>query len=247
MVRVARAVCRKIKGYPWYEWVKPFKWEEEKRMTIDCIADLHGNCPELSGGDLLIVAGDLTARHSSEEHAKVMKWLWEQEYKKIILIAGNHDSYIEQIGELYLDEYDTSGKITYLCDSGTEFQGYKIWGSPWTPWFCGVNPSCKAFMSSEEDITKKWEKIPKDTDILVTHGPPWGILDCTEEGDEYLGCKHLRQRVVEIMPKLHVFGHIHGGYGKTLLKGHGLDTICVNASVVDEGYIHVNKPIRIQL
>lgn len=224
-------------------------------MIIDCISDLHGFYPKLEGGDLLIVAGDLTARDLPSEYDVFASWIKEQPYKKRIVIAGNHDLWIE-CAPVSVKNLQELGGFEYLCDSGTEFEGLKIWGSPWTKTFPGINPHCKAFtLDTEEELAHKWALIPEDTDILITHSPLLGTLDLTATGD-CVGSLSLAVRIGEVNPKLHVFGHIHECGGK-VSDGRGLiglpgyfdvnTTIFVNASHVDERYEPVNKPIRILL
>lgn len=223
-------------------------------MIVDCISDLHGYFPELQGGDLLIVAGDLTAKHEGYEFVKFRNWLNKQKYSKKIVIAGNHDGYI--VNNTWMDkEID---EFDYLLDSGTEFEGLKIWGSPWTKNFKGQNSKCKAFgLDTEEELATKWALIPDDTDILITHSPPYGVLDWIHPwGDkdkrDLLGSPSLLNRIDQIKPKLHVFGHIHEHGGQQFIykrPGYGDEnnTICVNASIVNERYEHVNKRIRMIL
>lgn len=222
-------------------------------MIIDCIADLHGFYPKLEGGDLLIVAGDLTARGARNEYVDFDYWLGQQIYKKIIVIGGNHDGLVQE----GLFDYGIDIKpARYLEDSGTEFEGLNIWGSPWSLRFDGMNPHCMAFTGSENDLSKKYELIPNDTDILVTHGPPLGMFDEINDFrcQKRAGSLSLAAAIGTISPKLHVFGHIHEGYGvKFPLTGYQpgfvdiSHTIFVNASIVNEHYKHVNKPIRIVL
>jgi Icc-related predicted phosphoesterase len=212
-------------------------------MIIDCIADCHGNYPELEGGDLLIVGGDWTAHDHYEELEDFEKnWLRFQEYKKIVYIAGNHDMFAQECGWV-----SRSQRVTYLCDSGTEFEGQKIWGSPWAPTFDGINPLCTAFTGDEELLASKFALIPDDTDILVTHGPPYCILDSVRKRHnnkfQNVGSSSLLDAVIRIRPKLHVYGHIHEGYGQI----QGTDTLFINCSHVNEHYEPVNKPIRIIL
>lgn len=218
-------------------------------MIIDCISDLHGYYPELKGGDLLIVAGDLTLHNNSEnEMALFDYWLDDQNYKKKILVAGNHD-YVLFENRIKLFGGD------YLCDSGTEFEGFKIWGSPWTKKFDGMNPDCMAFtVNTEEELAEKWALIPDDTDILITHSPIKHYLDKIENlftgniervGSFSLGLTTKEMSIANGAPiKLHVCGHIHEGYGQT---GDGVIIHRVNASLVNEHYQPVNKPIRIEL
>lgn len=223
-------------------------------MIIDCISDLHGYYPILDGGDLLIVAGDLTASDNGSEYWEFIQWMSIQNYKKKIVVAGNHDNMIakDQYKIHIVEDFD------YLCDSGTEFEGLKVWGSPWTKTFPGMNPHCKAFtVDTEEELAEKWALIPKYVDILITHSPPDGILDkicyidCAKDQAKNVGSKSLRNQVFNVCrPKLHVFGHVHESRGKCCEfndKHDRIDIIFVNASYVNERYEPVNKPIRIIL
>lgn len=241
--------------------------------TIDCISDLHGHYPKLEGGDLLIVAGDLTATDSVLDHMRFQMWLHEQNYKKRIIIAGNHDNRLQQLPFQSLKrQYAETGE-DYLCDSGTEFEyiiqkppeiylpaditieltvitgKLKIWGSPWTLRFEGMNPECMAFtVDTEEELAEKWAMIPEDTDILVTHNPSFGNFDVIKNYSRGImqscGSVSLWMKCLEIRPKLHVFGHIHEGYGQNL---HANGINIVNASHVNEHYKPINKPIRVIL
>jgi len=208
-------------------------------MIIDCISDLHGYCPKLDGGDLLIIAGDLTARDRSSDWENFFLWLSKQEYKKKIFISGNHDNQAMS----QFDWYDAE----YLCDSGTEFEALNIWGSPWSLWFNGINPKCTAFTGSEKDLKKKFDLIPDDIDILITHSPPYGILDKTIR-NEHVGSKSLAYKIgmMENPPRLWVWGHIHESYGVDFAV-RGKHVKMINASYVNERYEPVNKVIRIEL
>ena len=238
-------------------------------MIVDIISDPHGFYPALEGGDLLIIAGDLTARDDFQEWKTFFKWIATLTYKKKIVICGNHDRFMEYNPGFMFDEKDS---FEYLCDSGTEMVYYpyldppnlenigipykrktlKIWGSPYTLPFPGENPKCLAFTcETEEELADHWKCIPEDTDILVTHSPPFTIRD-GRNPNQNLGSRSLMKRISRINLKLHVFGHIHEGYGimdlqwlklKNGLKGG----LYVNASHVNERYEPVNKPIRIEL
>ena len=219
-------------------------------MIIDLISDLHGFYPNLSDGDLLIVAGDLTGRDTEKQHAEFAYWLEKQEYLKKIVIAGNHDNLMQNVGKFYAEKMFPDA--IYLEDSGTEFEGLKIWGSPWSKTFEGMNPHCKAFTcDTEEKLSEKWALIPDDIDILITHSPPYGILDLVEKisfdkpnDHKFKGSISLRNKVLSEFRKIHVFGHIHE------CGGHMIDTFgCkfINASHVNEKYEPVNKPIRLIL
>lgn len=236
-------------------------------MIIDCISDLHGFYPKLDGGDLLIIAGDLTAHDFGEEYLRFNAWLSMQRYEKKIVIAGNHDNLCQNGIKLNIsDKYEEltlidsvpvlADRAEYLCDSGTEFEDLKIWGSPWTPWFEGVNPRCTAFMLPENKLENKFSMIPNDINILITHGPPWATLDLVKqisftEEVEFTGSKSLVKSFERINPFLHVFGHIHASYGAINKPIMNLNkrNMCtfVNASHVNERYEPVNKPIRIEI
>lgn len=213
-------------------------------MIIDCISDLHGKYPQLEGGDLLIVAGDLTGIDSFQGYLTLQRWLNEQEYSEKIIIGGNHDTRLQNT----LISDDLLYESSYLLDLGKEFEGLKIWGSPWTLKFEGQNPHAMAFaLDTEEQLSQKWNLIPENIDILVTHSPAYGVLDKVNnrwKSGIRVGSTSLKDRVMKIKPKLHVFGHIHGSYGK-IESSLEFPTIFVNASHVTEDYEPLNKPIRI--
>lgn len=213
-------------------------------MIIDCISDLHGSQPYLEGGDLLIIAGDLTARDEVEGYYFFNNWLRSIKnlYKQIVLIAGNHDGCIQN-RSFDTDFFDAK----YLQDEEFEFEGLKIYGSPWTPVFGNWY-----FMKNRgPHIKEVWDRIPTDTDILITHGPPFGIMDFVQEGTRkgrFCGCDDLYERLSSLPKlKLHVFGHIHYSYGHIIYKQDFPGVQFVNASVMNEDYVMVNKPIRIKL
>jgi len=223
-------------------------------MIIDCISDLHGHYPELEGGDLLIVAGDLTNTDKEEEIEFFFKWLHNNPYNKKIVIGGNHDNLLQTYKNEFMNLHCSESEITnieYLCDSGTKFEGIKIWGTPWTKTFKDMNPKCKAFTcDTEEELAIKFSLIPDDIDILITHGPPYGIFDCVRrfpnDIPERTGSQYLSDKIRgNTNLKLHVFGHIHEHGGKTIQ--YGTTTTMVNASIMNEFYEPVNKPVRILL
>ncbi len=219
-------------------------------MIIDCIADLHGYYPKLEGGDLLIVAGDLTARDTPMEHLDFVEWCRNLPYKKIIVISGNHDNFLQKLKSKYFGMPVYHDHCEYLCDSGTEFEGLKIWGSPWSLWFDGINPKCTAFTGDEDQLMDAYDKIPRDIDILITHTPAYGILDECTNG-RHVGSKSLYGWLKYIgRPRLHICGHIHEAYGKdeVFVSRHNDEMmISVNCSVVNEYYENVNEPIRVIL
>lgn len=204
-------------------------------MLIDCISDLHGFKPELPGGDILIICGDLTARNKRDEYDQFNLWLSSLPYRCKVVIGGNHDGLLERKRVTIGNEH-----VHYLCDSGFEFEGLKFWGSPYTPKFENWH-----FMENRgQDIRRHWNLIPNDTDILVTHGPPYGIFDEVDD-DVHVGCKELKMAVQErIKPRIHCFGHIHECGGKIATIG---ETTYVNCSYVDERYRPVYSSIRLEV
>lgn len=210
-------------------------------MRLVLIADTHGmhNRITVPDGDVLIHAGDLTMSGSRREYEPVAKWLNNQPHEHIIIVAGNHDFGSFQIIPLL------SSKVDYLENTGTEIGDIKFWGSPMTPQF-----GLWAHMAKRgPEMKRYWDMIPKDTHVLITHGPPQGILDCTNTGDT-AGCEDLLHAVVDLSPEVHVFGHIHEAYGQ--LDTRDLDRpvngpVFVNASVVDFWYRPVNAPVVVDI
>jgi Icc-related predicted phosphoesterase len=218
-----------------------------KSMIIDCIGCLHGAEPKLEGGDLLIVTGDLVARDDPFEYGHFAAWLQRQNYKKKILIAGNHDNFFDKSGFKKIQEAYQDIEVEYLCDSGTEFEGLKIHGSPWTSRFEGINPKCCAFTGAcDGEIAPHFDLIPQDVDILITHGPPFTIRDTTKRGHQVGSTSLMAQHITRIRPKLWAFSHIHEGYGKDGPYPWS-GTTYVNCSIMNEKYEAINKPIRIEL
>jgi Icc-related predicted phosphoesterase len=210
-------------------------------ISITLISDTHGyhNDLQLKGGDILIHAGDISMRGDNKECADFMWWLRKQPYKHIVFVCGNHDWLGERDPSAFRDLFNVccGDNVHYLEDQYVELEGLKIWGSPITPEF-------HAWAFNRErgyQIRKYWQQIPEDTDILVTHGPPAGVLDFCSGG--HVGCDDLFQRVMEVQPIMHVFGHIHEGYGVQELGS----TTCYNASVLDGRYRQVNQPHYLEL
>lgn len=212
-------------------------------MKITALSDLHGHLPKITDDtDLVLIGGDICI------HGKPLyqlNWLrdhfkpWLESIKAPVFgVAGNHDWPF--YGKEYPAIKDGVQKLnlpwTYLEDSGAEFQGLKIWGTPWQREFYDW-----AFNLKAEELPAKWELIPQDTDILICHGPPYGFGDYVIRNQEHVGCPALLKKIEEIKPKLVVFGHIHQSYGK--YKIPSINTLLANCSVVDENYKLVNKPI----
>ncbi|XZF13737.1 metallophosphatase domain-containing protein [Chitinophagaceae bacterium MMS25-I14] len=208
-------------------------------MKIVAISDTHGKHKKvlLPEGDMLIHAGDISGKGRQWEIVEFLKWFARQPHPHKIFIAGNHDFFFEQapwkeIKPLIPDN------VHYLKDNGITIEGMNIWGSPITPWFYDW-----AFNRQPgADIQKHWNLIPQNTDILITHGPVYNILDRTTS-DKNAGCPDLLEKVMEIQPQMHITGHIHEAYGCEYING----TRFINASILDEHYLVKNAPVVIEI
>ncbi len=210
-------------------------------MKIVCLSDTH-NRHELIAvpdGDVLIHAGDATERGTIEEIVRFNRWFAGFPHWHKIFVAGNHDWLFETNNDFARNLLDAS--IHYLQDSFVEIENLKIYGAPWQPrffdWAFNLNRGA--------ELAEKWRLIPNNVDVLITHGPPFGILDEVARGIlvENTGCEDLKKRVVEIRPKLHVFGHIHCGYGR--IEKFGVQFI--NAANCNESYEPTNAPVIVDV
>lgn len=177
-------------------------------MKLVVMSDTHGRHRDVSvpEGDVLIHAGDFTSRGGLSDVEEFDDWLAQYDHPTKLLVAGNCDGCFEQ-SPMKARERVTAAK--YLQDDSVEVDGLKIWGSPWQPVFLNM-----AFnVPRGEALAEKWEAMPDDTDVLVTHGPPAGVLDETSRG-ESVGDEALWQRVRQVEPALHIFGHVHESRGQ---------------------------------
>jgi len=205
-------------------------------MKIVVISDTHTKHLDVKipDGDVLIHCGDWCIHGSAVEALHFAHWFEAQPHKHKICIAGNHDFVMQDDPEAVEFVFK---ETHYLRDSHVSIEGKWFYGSPWTPEFCGW-----AFMKEESVIGYTWDLIPEGTDVLITHGPPRGILD-TNPGGGQCGSESLYHRVQVVKPKLHVFGHIHHNYG--IMKVG--DTIYGNASTCDERYKPTREPLVFNL
>jgi len=203
-------------------------------MRFFCFSDNHGRFyfkddfveeHQRDPFDVLIFCGDksITGEYFYVEEMNRFLKEYAQDLPKI-LIAGNHD-FCFQENETEAVERLCEGleNAHYLNNSSCEINGVKFWGSPYTPKFCNW-----AFMLRNGALKLCWDQIPDDTDVVITHGPPQGILDQTDVGEE-AGCSFLRQRILKVAPKFHLFGHIHEAWGIKKVE----ETTFVNCSVIE--------------
>lgn len=205
-------------------------------MKIVCISDTHNKHEELilPSGDFLVHAGDFTEAGTKIETLNFLKWFSNTPFKHKILIAGNHDFYLQK--KSHKLDHIIPPNIHYLLDSGIVIENIRFWGSPYTP---GDNNW--AFTKDRgRTISQHWDKIPKNTDVLITHGPPFGVLDELDD-KTMVGCKNLKERLHELNTAFHIFGHVHDEYGRVKTQ----KTEFVNASSLDATYRLINSPITI--
>ncbi len=206
-------------------------------MRVVAISDTHGQHGKLRipEGDVLIHAGDFSNMGKRGEVESFSAFVDGLTHPHKLVVPGNHDLSFEDIPD------EARGWLrgcTLLQDSGVTIDGVRFWGSPWQPWFLDWAFNLK----DPAELAAKWALIPDDTDVLITHGPPKGVLDRTVNGDE-AGCAELRARVEALRPRVHVFGHIHEGAGEVELGG----VRYVNACSTDVRCRAVHPPIVFDL
>jgi len=208
-------------------------------MRIVAIADTHGlhNSIVIPGGDVLIHAGDFTSHGTLDNLIDFCTWLETLPHKHKVIVAGNHDQIAQKMPLAVRDCMMRSG-ATYLIDEATTIEGVKLFGSPWTPSFMNWY-----FMANRgKEIAKKWAMIPKNTAVLITHGPPAAVLDAVDGLPQ--GCYDLLQKIEEVQPLFHVFGHIHEGYGT---EKRDFGTMFINASTCTWRNEPVNSPVVFEI
>jgi Icc-related predicted phosphoesterase len=192
-------------------------------MKIVLLSDTHGWHDQLTvpPGDLLIHAGDFGRRGTLEELRAFNDFLGRLPHPQKIFVAGNRDYSFERQPE---ESRKILTRAVYLQDEEISVDGLRIYGSPWQPPFMNT-----AFnLPRGAPLREKWALIPSGIDVLVTHTPPFGIGDRTA-GGESVGDRDLLEAVRKIKPRLHVFGHVHEGYGRYTEE----KILFVNASVTD--------------
>lgn len=210
-------------------------------MKIWHISDTHMNHSQLvipDGIDLVVHSGDASnwadPYRNEPEMRAFIDWFATLPVPRKIFVPGNHDTSVEK--GLVDRELIESRGITLLIDQGVEIEGLKFWGSPWTPRYGNW-----AWMTDRGKINRKWDAIPDDTDVLITHGPPYNVLDATyNQGNkvELTGCTALMKRVNSVQPRLMMFGHIHSTddiRNAGTRQINGIRTLFSNGSCCDDG------------
>ena len=205
-------------------------------MRIVCLSDTHNRHLdiEVPEGDLVVHAGDATARGTQAEIEAFVTWFDRLPHRHKVVIAGNHDWGFER----HPDWRTWFRSATYLENESAWIEGLHLWGSPFQPWFHDW-----AFQRERgAPMQEVWDQIPNDVDVLITHGPPHKILDLTVSGD-HAGCEALTDTLARVRPKLHIFGHIHEAYGEEHRDGIHF----VNACTCSLRYEPTQPPIVVDL
>lgn len=221
-----------------------------KEFKIIAISDTHNRLKDIvdkiPSGDIILHAGDATGRGETWEVERFCKEYGSLPHKHKIFTPGNHDWLFETDPTTARKLCEDNGIICLINESIT-IEGINIHASPESPWFFSwafnkARNEKEAEFRHIDLIKPYWDMIPDNTNILLTHGPAYGILDELTNIDgtpkgQFVGCEELLKRIKEIKPDLHICGHIHSGYGEKHING----TSFYNVSVCDEMYSPINE------
>ena len=212
-----------------------------KKLSLCIISDTHNkhkHIGELPDADVIIHCGDFTSLGKEHEIRNFFKWYYKlNQFKYKIIIAGNHDMMFEENGSFARSLVPSN--VIYLEDNSIIIEGIKIYGTPVQKKFGNW-----AFNKTDEQLVKYYSEIPSDTDVLVTHNPPYGIFDWSVYDNINTGSSSLLTEITErIKPIISVFGHIHSGHGIQSID----NTMFINASNLNEEYIYQYKPIYVEI
>lgn len=192
------------------------------------ISDTHGchrRLSDLPQADIIVHSGDFTMNGSEQEALDFMNWFCDLPYQHKIFICGNHD---DCLYGATIDGLDSN--VHYLCNSGVEIKGLKFYGVPMFMGDCVTDRQARHYA-----------KIPEDTDILISHTPPFGILDF-DDNINY-GSEELLNHMTVVRPRLHLFGHIHSQHGSMVFNG----VFFSNGAIMNSDYSDFSKPNLIEL
>ncbi|KAJ8252086.1 hypothetical protein COCON_G00213980 [Conger conger] len=250
---------------PHVHMVDPVPYDTPKptgHTRFVCVSDTHSRTDgiQMPYGDVLLHSGDFTELGLPSEVKKFNDWLGSLPYEFKVVIAGNHELTFDKdfMAELVKQDYyrfpsvsklkpedfdDVQSLLTncvYLQDSDVTVKGFRIYGTPWTPWFNGWGFN----LPRGQSLLDKWNQVPEGVDILLTHGPPLGFRDWVPKELQRVGCVELLNTVQRrVRPKLHAFGGIHEGYG-IMTDGY---TTYINASTCTVSFQPTNPPIIFDL
>ncbi|KAL6480831.1 hypothetical protein MHYP_G00118640 [Metynnis hypsauchen] len=250
---------------PHVHMVEPIPYDAPKpagHTRFVCVSDTHSRTDgiQMPYGDVLLHTGDFTELGLPSEVKKFNDWLGTLPYEFKVVIAGNHELTFDKdfmaelvkqdyyrfpsVSKLRPEDFDNVQSLLtnciYLQDSEVMVKGFRIYGTPWTPWFNGWGFN----LPRGQSLLDKWNQIPEDIDILMTHGPPLGFRDWVPKELQRVGCVELLNTVQRrVRPKLHVYGGIHEGYG---LMTDGFTTF-INSSTCTVSFQPTNPPIIFDL
>lgn len=222
-------------------------------MRVVIISDTHEKHEQITlpEGDLLIHCGDFTNRGVYFKMKDFLGWFASQPHKHKVFISGNHElgldrgSYRENKLDL-INAFAQGGEneVYYLENSSVTIEGLNIYGSPYTPFFHDWAWN----IPRGEAIAEKWAQIPEDTNILVTHGPAYGMLDLVnfEEGrDSHQGCEELKKRISQLKQlKIHAFGHLHLGGGNQFTSD---GVVFANGAICTDDHRPIHSPVVVDI
>lgn len=219
-------------------------------MLVCCTSDLHGNLPKIPDCDLLLIGGDLCGPSLPVLQYDFLdgpfrQWVDDLMERDIVVagIEGNHAILAKRQPETFKELVDSIGWYYIENNTFVLFEGEKVYGVS-IAGYPGSLPFGQgwAFNYTEEELEKQYLNIDEGTNIIISHGPPYGYGDITFDG-EHVGSKSLLRAIERVKPKLVCTGHLHFGYGVYNIG----DTIVVNAAHMDDDYRPVNKPILVEI
>ncbi|CAM4247421.1 metallophosphatase domain-containing protein [Gillisia limnaea] len=205
-------------------------------MKIICIADTHNKHEELiiPPGDVIVHAGDITESGTKKETLDFLKWFAALPHPHKILIAGNHDFFLEKNQQNL--QAIVPQNIHFLINHGVRINNVNFWGSPVTP-----GDGSWAFNKKRgSELLMHWNLIPENTDFLITHSPPYGFLD-ELDNKHHIGCEKLLKRIEDLKIPNHIFGHVHNDYGIVRTK----NTVFINSASLDGRHRQINAPLTV--
>lgn len=192
-------------------------------MKIVIISDTHNHQVATPECDVLIHCGDATNGGSLKEYSQFIDWFKEAKAKHKIYVPGNHD-FGAQRDYGIVSSMMESINVNFLIDKELIIDSVIFYGTPWCPQY-----GRWAFMPPDNVIRDYREKIPNDVNVLVSHSPPYSILDLTLSGEK-AGCKYLYDKIKKLPNlKINCFGHIHEAYGQKKID----DVLFINAAISD--------------
>lgn len=215
-------------------------------MKLCLISDTHTKHQRIGlkkfEADVLVHCGDITGNGGIAAITDFLTWFNEQkQFKYKIFIAGNHDWLFQRNNYLARKVVEDVGQgdIIYLENEEKVIENIKFYGTPVQPPFMNW-----AFNVYEPKLSEYWKMIPDDTDVLITHSPPYMILDYVPHSMQHEGSPTLYREIMDrIKPRIHCFGHIHEGYGVVDME----DIKFINASCLDGDYMAVNDPVIVEI